>query len=156
MDCKSARLLMEFARPGSAELDAGEADALQQHLADCLDCNALAAAERRADEHIGRAMRDVPLPEGLQERLLKRLTAERDAWYLRWAKRAAAAAVLFFAVGLLGYFLWFHDRPVVSSDVVRRMLDHEGLATKEEVTEAFKKTLGVTVVLPGDLNYAAT
>src|SRR5262245_47235500 len=123
MDCKSARLLMEFARPGSAELDAGEADALQQHLADCPDCAALAAAERRADEHIGRAIREVPLPEGLQKRLLKRLDDERTAWYLRRVTRVAAAAILLFAVGLLGYFLWFRDLPAVDPSEIRQLVD---------------------------------
>jgi hypothetical protein len=110
MDCKTARLLLDYARPTSAELDPGETAALEGHLAGCADCDAAARAERHLDDHLGRAVRDVPLPDGFRHRLLGRLAAERRAWYRRQRRRvapfAAAAAVL------LGLGLWrFWPRP---------------------------------------------
>src|SRR5947209_7636374 len=120
MDCKNARLLLEFARPGGRELEAADAEALHQHLAECSECAALAHDEQRADEHLGRAMRDVPVPAGLRERVLKRLSVERDAWYRRWLVRWAAAAAVLLAVGLLGYHYWFGQRPALDGTVVHQ------------------------------------
>ena len=57
MDCKTARLLLLFARPLPTELEASEAEALESHLADCPECGALAQAERQTDTCLGQAMR---------------------------------------------------------------------------------------------------
>jgi hypothetical protein len=101
MDCNDARLLLHFARPLSTELEESEAEALATHLNRCADCADRQRAARRLDEHLGRALRDVPIPDGLQNRLKARLNRERDQWYrkrlLTWG---AAAAVLFLAVSL--------------------------------------------------------
>src|SRR5262245_10465360 len=105
MDCRNARLLLEFARPLTAELDAGEAEALQGHLADCPECGALAREERRLDEHLGRAVRDVPVPEGLRDRLLARLATERDAWFRRWLLRAVGVAA---GIALAVWLVWLY------------------------------------------------
>ena len=109
MDCKTARLLLDYARPAPAELPGGDAAALEGHLTACPECEALARAERQLDDHLGRAVRDVPVPDGLRDRLLARLRAERRRWYRRWALRgagaAAAAASLVLAIGL-----WAHWR----------------------------------------------
>jgi len=108
MDCNHARLLLNFARPRSAELEEGEAEALASHLARCPACATYEHAERRLDEHIGRAIRDVPLPDGLRRRLDLRLGRARDLWYRRrlltWT--GAAAAVL-----LAAFLSWNALRP---------------------------------------------
>jgi hypothetical protein len=107
MDCKTARLLLEYARPKPAELAEGDASALAGHLHTCPDCDALARGERQFDAHLGRAVRGVPLPDGLRDRLLTRLAAERRAWYRRKAWRCgpvAAAAVMVLA--LSAYWFW--------------------------------------------------
>lgn len=102
MDCKTARLLLEFVRPQPTELQASETAALEQHLAGCAECDALARAERQVEAQLGVAMRAVAVPEGLRFRLLNRLERERRAWYRRWAVRAAgglaAAAAIILAV----------------------------------------------------------
>jgi len=69
-------------------------------LAGCPECDSLARVERQLDDHVGRAVRNVPVPEGLRDRLLQRLKARRRAWYASRATplaglAAAAAAVLF-------------------------------------------------------------
>jgi len=101
MDCKTARLLLDFARPLAAELEEGDGDALASHLADCSDCAAVRRTEQRFDEPIGRAMRDVPVPSELRDRIVHRLAAQRDSWYRRriFGPLVGAAAA--------GLFVWF-------------------------------------------------
>ena len=100
MDCKTARLLLEYARPNSHELDETEARALEEHLAGCTDCDQQTGAERRADEVIGRAMRAVDVPDQLRSRVLARLAEEQvqrrrrwPAYSLRGASRGGGFAV---------------------------------------------------------------
>jgi hypothetical protein len=106
MDCNTARLLLCFTGRPPGELDKGEGAELEAHLASCPDCAALAVAEHRLDAHVGRAVRDVPVPEGLGAALLTRLGAERDAFYRRLLVRAAGiAALLVVTVGACWYYL---------------------------------------------------
>ena len=78
MDCRTARLLLDFARPRPAELAAEEAAALEGHLTGCPECDSLARTERQLDgddallaayrEHFGITLRHVPsrsAPPGL-------------------------------------------------------------------------------------------
>src|SRR5262249_22281362 len=102
MDCRNARLLLHFTRPEHPpELEADEAEALRAHLAECPECGVLAEAERRADECLGPAMRAVPVPPGLRERLHERLAGRPVAWYRRsWTRGLVTAAAVLVAVGL--------------------------------------------------------
>src|SRR5438128_12415496 len=107
MDCNHARLLVTFARDHAA-LDSGEADALEQHLNQCPECATLAASAARLDAALTHAMRDVDVPSGLKERLLKRLPRPRRV--RRWVVSGlAAAAVLLLAAGV-SWRLWFVPR----------------------------------------------
>ena len=152
MDCKNARLLLEFARPGGAELDGADAAALNQHLAECPDCAAQAHEEQRADEHLARAMRDVPIPAGLSDRLLKRLTIERDAWYRRWIVRCVAAAAVL--AGLcVGYLTWFNQSPAVTVDTLNRLAAWKGGLKRDEVIKAFSDDYAVAVNPPENFKY---
>jgi len=105
MDCKTARLLLEFARPQHAELDSLDLRALEAHVATCPDCGPSAKLERAFDEQLGKAMRQVDVPDQLRSRLLARLAKERAAvekW--RWKRYAvgalAVAATLLLVVGV--------------------------------------------------------
>jgi hypothetical protein len=106
MDCRTARYLLEFARPGTNDLDAADRAALDGHLAICPDCDALARAERRLDEHIGEAVRDVPIPAGLKDRLLTNLRQKRDEWWMEGMKRTARYAAIAAALLLLVWGGW--------------------------------------------------
>jgi hypothetical protein len=104
MDCKTARLMLDYARPLAGELDAAEAHALARHLAACPECEAEAEAERRCDDSLGRAMRRIEVPGDLRERVLERLSKDRrDAYHrrlhrvLRWTAAAAAVVLLSWA-----------------------------------------------------------
>lgn len=107
MDCKTARLLLDFARPLGTELEESEGEDLAGHLADCPTCGALHRAERKIDDHLGKAMRAVAVPDGLRDRIVSKLAGQRDRWYLRrlaWGTAAAlaAAVLLTFGVTYLG------------------------------------------------------
>lgn len=155
MDCKTARLLLDFGRPGASELERPDAAALEGHLAGCAQCDALAHSERQFDAALGRAMRQVEVPDGLRTQLLDRLEAERGAWYRRWYGHgfralAAAAALLLLA---WGWWYWHADqaRPVQPEDVVAAF---NLSRTNRDEAQASLKALGVVTELPHDLNYA--
>jgi len=103
MDCKTARLLLDFARPLTPELEESEGEALAGHLADCSACAALHRIEQRVEDHLGKAMRSVPVPDGLRERILGKLAKQGERRYLRrlaWGAAAAIAASVLFVAGL--------------------------------------------------------
>ena len=89
MDCRTARQLLDFARPRRPELEAVELEELEAHLADCPDCGPLAQVERQMDNRLGQAMRAVAVPENLQGRLLARLESDRARQARQWRRRLA-------------------------------------------------------------------
>jgi hypothetical protein len=156
MDCRNARLLLDFARPQSPELDASETEALESHLADCPDCGPLARDERRLDDHLGQAMKAVPVPSNLRNRLLSRLGAESDARQRRWLVRllglAGAAAALCFLV-------WGGLRLTLPELVPEEVVEQNArpvVSSAAELEEWFKNHHGVDVVAPSpkDFRYA--
>lgn len=108
MNCQIARLLLPFARPSSTDLNAAERKLVETHLAACLECAAIARDERSWDERLGPAMRNVPIPEGLKDRLLARLAADCKAAHRlrRRVFQLAAAAALFAGFAFTWY--WIH------------------------------------------------
>ncbi|HUG92083.1 MAG TPA: hypothetical protein VML55_14685 [Planctomycetaceae bacterium] len=77
MDCRTAREILDVLRPGSndrAEPDVADAVA---HLDECDECTLAFRWVQSFDRRIGRAMRDVPVPAGLKERLQDVLGIER-------------------------------------------------------------------------------
>ena len=154
MDCNTARLLLEFAHPQTAELDAEESQALARHLADCPDCGLQSRSERAADDCIGRAMRAVPVPDGLRDRLRGRLSGERAISIRRRAIRAAAmAAMVLLTLG--GGIYWFLSRPLpdVDLDAFAARLDAMP-RTLPQVEAAFLERHGKKVMAWGPFNYA--
>src|SRR5947208_9129496 len=97
MDCERTRPLLPFARPGSHELDAATIAGIERHLADCPDCSARFAAERRLDDQFARAFQAVRPPDGMRQRLGQRLVSARRAW---WRVRVVQAAALTGALAL--------------------------------------------------------
>lgn len=150
MDCKTARLLLELAHPRATELDETEAELLDSHLAECAECGSVAREEARIDDHLGAAVRAVPLPAGLRERLTSRLQAER-ALAVRtrrlryWGGLAAAAAVLLAVTG------WWFFRPLP----VLNLNDHHAqvMPRRAEEVEQFLAERGVRVAAPPQFNY---
>jgi hypothetical protein len=153
MDCKTARLLLAFDRPLPApELEAGEAERLHEHLAECPECGSAAQTERQVDQHLGRAMRAIPVPDGLRHRLLTRLEGERRGWYRRrvWAPAAAAAAA---AVLLAVWFGLGPHHPLPRPDLDYHALTQQFGSPPDRVQEWFYETYHVKTTVPPQLDY---
>jgi hypothetical protein len=106
MECRDARLLLAYRRPG--ELAAEERAALDGHLTQCPDCAADARRQDGFDAVVSQAMRSVAVPAGLRDRLLTDVLARQGAaWRTRVYRTVAYAASLLIAVGLVsGSALW--------------------------------------------------
>lgn len=109
MDCQAARLLLWFKRPQSSDLLAEDETALAQHLAGCSACSRLARLTAQENRLLGRAIRAVPVPSTLKERLLSHLDTQRiKLWRVergRWLRRAGLT-LLTLLVLCLGVLYW--------------------------------------------------
>jgi hypothetical protein len=156
MDCNLARQLLEFARPGAPELEADDADALEQHLTGCPDCGPYARAERAFDAAVARSMADIPLPPGGRDRLRTRLLAARGAWWRRTLLRsltALAALLLAVSVGA-----WYWGRPALDpAAAVLTAYAQSGLWRGPEEAQAlvtdWLRQLDDRLRAPEELNY---
>src|SRR5882762_5979059 len=110
MDCKTARLLIEFFRPVASELNASEAEALEQHLAECTECGRFAQAERAWESRVARMVQDVPVPARLHERLQAGLEQQRAQWRRQSTGRALAGAAVAATLFLVVAFGWYWKR----------------------------------------------
>jgi hypothetical protein len=157
MDCKTARLLLDFARPQASELAPEEAGALEGHLDRCPDCHGLARGERQLDEQLGRAMRQVEVPAGLREHLLARLESERGDWHRRRFAHHARLAVAAAAVVLLSWAAWHwlihRAAPPVDPEQVAVAANNEIGEDPRAALEAALKRMGVDTALSPHLNY---
>jgi hypothetical protein len=158
MDCRTARLLLDFHRPRAGELPPEEAGELERHLAGCADCDAAGRTARRLDDHLGAAIRAVPLPDGLHQRLLARLKEERGTRLhrrLAWGARGLAVA----AALLLGTLLWLRFRapePPPKLDLERLTeaeLFQNHSVSPERVQFWFQENHHVTMVPPPAFAY---
>lgn len=149
MDCDNARLFLPFVTPGGKDLDGAEAAELHAHLEQCTACNTLAMNANRIDQHLGRAMRAVPLPAGMKERILERLADDRGAVRRRWLKRAgqvAAIAAVLLMVVWAGYAGWYVPKMErVDADMIH-MKTSLGPPDYDQVNQAVAHLDGVMVV----------
>lgn len=157
MDCKTARLLLDFARPKASELEAEEAAALENHLDHCPDCHRQARGQRQLDACLGKAMRQVEVPAGLRDQLLARLESEHGDWYRqRFAHGARLIAAV--AAGLLliwGLWYWVQDRmpSPVDPGQVAESVSFDAIKDPRTRTEEALKRLGVDTPLSPYLDY---
>jgi hypothetical protein len=157
MDCKTARLLLEYVRPHAPEFDAAETAAIEEHLSACPDCDLLARSERRADEPLAKAMRQIDVPDRLRGRILARLAEGRaDARRRRFRHglRLTAAAAAFFLV-VFGVWWWQSlNRPAFPAGELRNRSERWAQVppSPAEIAANFKAH-GVAAVAPAGLNY---
>jgi hypothetical protein len=119
-------------------------------------CASLARTENQIERQMGQAVRNVPVPGDLRQRVRLRLRDERRNWYKGLPRRyprlaAAAAAVLLVGIALAAYAA---VRPPRSLDVVDLADKWNGQvpASPEEVQKAFE-ALGFTTLVPSGFNY---
>lgn len=76
MDCSNALAKLELCRSEACAEDDPELTAASAHLADCARCRTLVANREEMDRAIAAVCRDVPVPAGLENRLLDAVQAE--------------------------------------------------------------------------------
>lgn len=158
MDCKTARLLLDFVRPEACELEAEEAAELERHLDHCPDCHSQAHNERQLDDRLGKAMRQVEIPAGLREQVLTRLESARGDWNrerLAHAARLSAAAA---ALLLLGWTGWYWVRELFTAAIdtqrVANAVSNDATEDPRTRTEQALKELGFQTRLSPHLDYS--
>ena len=75
MDCHKAQAQLEFTTPGREAAGGPEAIAARHHVAECDACHLALESQQRFDTEIARAMSNVPIPPGLNERLAAAINA---------------------------------------------------------------------------------
>lgn len=155
MDCRTAQILMELFRPGTAELEPSEAEALDRHLADCPACAQNAGHERQSDDQLKTAMRNVSIPAGLPGRLSARLdamqVAEKRRRLRRIAGSLAAAAAVLLAV-FLGMDWQRKHPPAVDLDDLRSCFNAE-VANPSEGVQKWLQENKLRTPPPEDFEY---
>lgn len=155
MDCKTARLLLCFPPSGADALNGPESASLRDHLAVCPDCDMAYRAETRLDAHVGRVVRDVPLPSGLKERLLSRLAADRADQLRKFVFRTIRTAAVAASVLLLAWSVWYLTRtgPQIDAAAVHLAWNVARPTNPETVENAFQ-AMGYRYCAPEFVNYA--
>lgn len=157
MDCKTARLLLDFARPQARELEAEEAQALESHLDHCPECHSQARSERQFDEYLGKAIRQVEVPAGLRDQLLARLESARGDWHRQrfaHAARLCTAAAALLLLGWSGWY-WVREHWVAPIDMQRVAEAISNDATEDPITRTERqlRALGADTRLPSYFDY---
>jgi hypothetical protein len=148
MNCETANILVLFSRPlGKSDLAPEEAQALASHLSSCPACAAAAEKQRATDEAIGRAFRDVPVPAGLSEKLLREAYAKQGAALRRKIYLTIAAGAFVVAGGFAGYLVHWATRPHLDTNQLLDQLQYD-LENPEAATLAWLKSEGLPQQLP--------
>lgn len=123
MLCRDAQFYLQLRRCSNDELGADVIADLDRHCAGCGPCASISRQLLASDRAIGVAIKAVPIPSGLRDKLLTQTLAYRGTQVRRRAYRCLAlAASLFLTVGLTyGVFAVF--RPTLDPDVVVRDQD---------------------------------
>ena len=113
MQCRDAQFYLRLRRHVGDELGAETVADLDRHLAGCPACAGDARAAASFDRAIASAMRAVPIPAGLHDKLTALASAYRGGLIRRRAyKVATAAASLFLGLGLT-FGLFSASRPKI-------------------------------------------
>src|SRR5262245_25968686 len=106
MECRDAQFYLRLRRHAADELGADVTGALEAHVAGCPTCAADARAALSFDRAVASAMKAVPVPSGLREKLFTQASAKQGAVLRRKLYRGAAAlaAVLLLGGIALGVF----------------------------------------------------
>lgn len=146
MQCRDTQFYLRLRRHAGDELGADVTADLDRHLAVCPVCAADARVAASFDGAVASAMRAVPIPVGLREKLLTQVATYRGGVIRRKMYRyAATAAALFVGVGL-AFGLFSASRPRIdTNDMVmsgdRLIQDPDGVLRDWLVAQKFPDRL---------------
>lgn len=150
MDCRTAQQLLPYHGRAAAELTPSDAQALDVHLAECASCAAQLQTEQQLDTHFAQAVRAVPIPIGLRQRLVRRLTLQQKAGQWRRLDRWVTAAAACILIGLGGYLVLAHQR----FDKPLNMRDYGDISqphSTDQVQDWLDYVLTDSLALPAEL-----
>lgn len=149
MKCDTARVLIEFSRPG--ELESGEAGLLDAHLAACAHCRNFADQQRRMDTHVREAFRKVAVPPQLRREIFSRLGRQRRRARTRLLIGVAACLLALLTAWGLSIYLG-RSKPDLSRLVHDRYVEKTA-SSAEKVENWFAIRYGRTITAPRDFDY---
>lgn len=130
MECRTARELLDFARPDSADREAPELQEAFAHVDECGACADVLEFRREFDRRVGEIVRDVPVPTDLCARLQQAFAPPVETVQprpventtKRQARRAfvlaTSAAALLIAAGWSFYRAHSAPAPLAATDVI--------------------------------------
>jgi hypothetical protein len=137
MDCQTARLLLPYLNPRAESLPTEIAHTLEAHVAGCERCTQQLQQTGREDRIVAQAMRDVEVPDGVQQRLLVRLRRERIRrrrnWPVRHPRWAAAAALFFCLIAGASVYWWQRPLPIIDVNALEYVSQFAGSPQQVEM-----------------------
>jgi hypothetical protein len=123
MECRDAQFYLRLKRHAADELGADVSNSLDGHLATCPACSADARAALSFDRAVASAMRAVPVPGGLRDKLVAHVAAKQGAVLRRKLYRAATATAAAVVLLFLGLSVFSVTRPPFDAEIVRSASD---------------------------------
>lgn len=104
MNCTQVRIQMEAYRTGGEDTLSPAFREMKEHLESCPMCRERLERIQNIDRDIGRVMRDVRVPEGLEDAILGGIRPEQNP-AARWRSRLLRPAGLSLALGVAAVFV---------------------------------------------------
>ncbi|MBM3983363.1 MAG: DUF3379 domain-containing protein [Planctomycetes bacterium] len=118
MECRDAQFYLRLRRHAADELGPDVTGTLDSHLATCAACAADARAALSFDRALTAAMRSVPVPSGLREKLFTQAAAKQGAVLRGKLYRAGGLVAAGLLVLGIGFGVFSNSRPKVDSQVL--------------------------------------
>jgi hypothetical protein len=116
MECRDAQFYLRLRRHAADELGSDVTAALDGHCAGCPDCAAAARTVESFDRAVSAAMRAVPIPAGLREKLITQAARVQGAALRRKAYRVGGTVAAALLVVGIGFSVFSSVRPKVNAD----------------------------------------
>jgi hypothetical protein len=152
MECRDAQFYLRLRKHAGDELGPDVGAALDGHLVGCAACAADARAAASFDRAMASAMRAVPVPAGLRERLVSHVAAQRGGILRRRMYRAGASVAAALLIVGIGLGVFSNTRPKLDAQVFVEDADRM-LQRPEETTRAWLAEQKLPDRLPRDFDY---
>lgn len=152
MECRDAQFYLRFQRPATDELGSEVTTALRQHLAHCSACAAEAQALLAFDSTLARAMKAVPVPPELRQRILTHVATKQGALLRAKLYRVAIGIAAVVVIGLLGWGIVARTRPPVDPQSLAELADSQ-LHRPEDYTRRWLIAQKLPDTLPLDFDW---
>jgi hypothetical protein len=152
MECRDAQFYLRLRRHAADELGSDVTGALERHLATCPACAADARAALSFDRAMASAMKAVPVPAGLREKLLTQASAKQGTVLRRKLYRAVAACAAVLVVCGIAFGVFSYTRPKPDTQALVELAT-EQVYSPEETVKRWLVVQKLPDRLPEDFDY---